>query len=61
MHGIKESEPDSFGRIRFTLFWNGGGERPTRAQCFNADPAGYPDVTWHPTEEAAKLAAWGPR
>jgi len=59
MHGVQESKPDTFGRVRFTLFWHGSEERPRRAQCFNADPARYPDVTWHPTEEAAKLAAYG--
>ena len=61
MHGVKESEPDNFGRVHFTLFWYRQGVEslpPTRAQCFHADPASYPDVTWHPTETAARTAAW---
>lgn len=58
MHGVKEGPPDDHGRVRFSLFWFGDRRR---GQCFHADPANYPDVTWHSTEDAARDAAWGGR
>lgn len=54
-HGVKNSGPDSEGRVQFWLYWRRGSGY--RAQIFRARPEDY-EVVWHESEQAALKAVW---